>query len=49
MCVFIYVVRLRSEKSGFLVKKFAKEKRISEFGKFLVWEIFGVEMKPPYV
>ena len=44
MCVIC--IKVMSEKSRNLVKKSEKEKGKSEFGEFLVWKIFGVEMKP---
>jgi len=41
------MIRLMSEKSRILVEKFEKDFDKSEFGKFLVRKIFGLEMKPP--
>ena len=45
----VICIKVMSEKSRNLVKKSEKEKGKSEFGEVLVWKIFGVEMKPPYV
>ena len=42
----VICIKVMSEKSRNLVKKSEKEKGKSEFGEFLVWKIFGVEMKP---